>query len=233
MKRFPRRRNNSQRARSLSVSAQTLTAEQQTVGLLKEIRDLQKTQINASPPQEPDMAPLRIRRSKLFTVVKSYQAGTINTAPLVDQSGALQFNLASVATNTEITSLFDQYRIVQISLDFVPLLHTLSTPPLYTVIDYDDATVPTALSTMYDYSSLQTSQSGQQQTRVFTPRVAIAAYSGVFTSFANQSMQWIDAASTTVQHYGVKWYFPALAGLPTSLAYTIVAHLTINVRAIH
>jgi len=43
-------------------------------------------------------------------------------------------------------------------------------------------------------------------TRSFRPKFAVAAYSGVFTSFAQSGFnQWIDVASTTVPNYGLKW----------------------------
>jgi len=46
----------------------------------------------------------------------------------------------------------------------------------------------------------------------------VAAYNGAFAGYANLGAQWIDAASTTVQHYGVKTYVPGGAAGQTQLA---------------
>jgi len=45
--------------------------------------------------------------------------------------------------------------------------------------------------------------------------MAVAAYAGSFTSYANMEPQWIDCASPSVQHYGFK-----CAVNPTGVAMT-------------
>jgi len=204
-----------------------------SVNVLKEIRDLQLTQIRAFPPYDADIVAPHLRRNKVYTCVKSYLSTAINVSGTIDQAGSIAFVINSVGDVGSLATIFDQYRIAHVSVDFIPLLATLSTSPLYTVIDYDDSNVLTSLAATLEYSTLQISQQGQQQTRVLSPRVALSAYTGAFTGFANQGGQWIDAASPTVQHYGIKWYFPSLAGASTVPAYNVVVHLTINLRANH
>jgi hypothetical protein len=45
----------------------------------------------------------------------------------------------------------------------------------------------------------------------------MAAYTGSFTGYVNMGPQWIDAASNTVQHYGIKMYIPGATAAQTLL----------------
>lgn len=53
--------------------------------------------------------------------------------------------------------------------------------------------------------------------------MAVAVYSGAFTSFSNAPAGWIDAASPGVQMYGIK------TAMTTS---TAIIGYTINIKAI-
>jgi len=63
--------------------------------------------------------------------------------------------------------------------------------------------------------------------RKFIPHVAVASYSGTFTSFTNEVAPWIDIASPSVQHYGLK-----TACTPTTavVQYTARARLSVSFR---
>jgi len=74
---------------------------------------------------------------------------------------------------------------------------------MISVLDYDDST-STASAALRQYESAVQVQSTRPMTRTLCPHVAIAAYSGAFTSFANKKMVWIDSGSPSVVHYGVK-----------------------------
>jgi len=78
---------------------------------------------------------------------------------------------------------------------------------LYCVIDYDDASSLT-LATSQSAANVIKLSPGESLQRTFTPRIAVAAYNASFSGFANLADQWIDSASTSVQHYGVKLYIP-------------------------
>jgi len=110
---------------------------------------------------------------------------------------------------TDFTSLFDVYRITHVRVTFTPIQQNVlsAAARFFTVIDYDDANVlPSAgAAEEYDTCQVSTIDNSSCVTRVFRPKYALAAYSGVFTSFAQSSGQWLDAASSTVAHYGLKW----------------------------
>ncbi len=118
------------------------------------------------------------------------------------------FTLAQLPANSSWSTIFDQYCIpvvvaqIRASENVATIAQGGPMPRIYTVLDHDDANTITVAQAK-DYSSCKEQRLIDSVTRVIYPRVAIAAYSGAFTSFANQR-SWIDVASSTVQHYGMK-----------------------------
>jgi len=157
--------------------------------------------------------PRLIGNQQVFTMVQE----TANTQQLfqfasVDKFAAYEFKLSDLTDYTSWISVFDQYRIDEIQAIIRPLstsvglqIPTTNKPPLiFTVVDYDDSTVPTTIAELKQYTNCAISLYETVVVNI-KPHMAIAAYSGsVFTSFANMQGQWIDAASASVPHYGIK-----------------------------
>jgi hypothetical protein len=121
------------------------------------------------------------------------------------------FNTALVAFNqlTAFTNLFDQYMIASVELWLMPRETVASSNSyfggvLHTVVDIDDSALLTSVGQASDYANCVTTEATQGHYRHFIPHVAIAAYSGAFTSFTSKKNVWIDAASPSVEHYGFK-----------------------------
>jgi len=197
---------------------------------LDRIIDLESVQARGVVPRVRDITPIMFRRDRPFTIDKTVSLGTVALSATADMTAGVSFILGQVPEVTSLTSIFDAYRIIQAEISFVPLLSNVATPPLYTVIDYDDASPLTSLGATLEYDTLLITQSGQLNHRVLTPRTALAAYSGSFTSYAQNSRTWVDAASPNVQYYGVKYYLPALTGATPAQAYTIAARYVIQFR---
>lgn len=136
-----------------------------------------------------------------------------------DAPGAFNFTLDKLPQYTTFQDLYDQYCISKVVVQFIPIMNdstwqtqsggvylNQNIPFLYTVIDYNDSNVPTGESEMLEYSTCKFTPVYRRQTRVLTPKIAIAAYSGTFTSYATKGKQWIDCSSPSVQHYGIKYY---------------------------
>lgn len=126
---------------------------------------------------------------------------------LTDAMNTYNFRLSQFTGYADWAGAFDLYRLRGIAIEFAPNITVGTTtnilPRLYTVIDYDDsASVTRAQALQYD--TCVVSPPGTGVVRTLTPRLAVAAYSGTFTSYANMKAQWIDVASPDVQHYGVK-----------------------------
>jgi hypothetical protein len=123
--------------------------------------------------------------------------------------------------NGSLSNVFDSYRIIAAKVTFHPYSggsnnSSAAIPPITTAIDYDDSTTASVAS-LLQYDTSQTVPSGVYFERSFRPRVATAAYSGVFTSFAQMKDQWIDMASLGVIHYGLKGGVLAAASGPSNL----------------
>jgi hypothetical protein len=134
----------------------------------------------------------------------------------------LNFSLANSALSA---GQWDQYKILAIRFTITPDQNavglftnsTTSYTPLYCVIDYDDSSALGSLTAAEAYSNVVVLGAGESCERTFRPRMAIAAYSGAFTAFANVADLWIDAASTSVQHYGIKILIPGATAAQTLL----------------
>jgi len=135
------------------------------------------------------------------------------------------FTLNAFAQYTEFTALFDQYRIdrIEIWLEPIGAPSTSSFPCLTTCVDFDDATTPTSFASVEAHQNSLVANGAAGQYHSWQPRVALGAYAGTFTSFANISGPWIDSASPGVQHYGFK---AATTASPTVTSYTL------NIRAL-
>jgi hypothetical protein len=181
--------------------------------LTNAVKDLALTTQNKCIPDHPDRRPMALpRRPQVMTFTRQVNKGQV-TAQNGDTTGSIAFALSDLPSSSDFTSLFDQYRIAQVTLKFVPASAqfgpaTTATdyPSILTVIDLDDDGVPASADTLRQYGTCMTTQNAIYFERVLTPRFAVAAYSGAFTSYS-QSLpgQWVDCASPNVVHYGVKW----------------------------
>lgn len=125
----------------------------------------------------------------------------------------LYFAFQSLPNYTELTSLFDQYRINKIVLKYVPNFtgtdlnpstSVVTLPNLHSVIDYDDANAPANLNELVQYSTYRMTRGNRVHIRKWTPAVSMDI--GGVQSSGVKFKQWIDLADTNVPHYGIKLY---------------------------
>jgi hypothetical protein len=161
---------------------------------------------------------------------------TITATPTSDLK--TNFNFALSAANVT-AGFFDQYRIEAIRFTVAPQNNaiglvtnsTTTLSPFYCVIDYDDSTSLANVSAALAYSTCVVANPGESIERVFKPRIAVAGYTGGFTGFTNMADQWIDSASTTVLHYGVKTLVSGVAAAQTLLqSWDVTVEYFINFR---
>lgn len=162
--------------------------------------------------------------NKTYRFKRRGPATTISQVAAADTLGALQFTLSVVNGYTELTTLFDAYRVDYVEVQFKPVYNMAAVsavaniimPQLYTVIDLDDATTPASLGAMNERATLKTVNFDKQVTRAFPPKHAKALYSGTFASYG-MADGWIDCNSPTVQYYGIQYGIEAGAGGQTAL----------------
>jgi hypothetical protein len=145
------------------------------------------------------------------------------------------FSASECSDIAEMASVFDQYRLDRVDIRIVPNVTELltSTPNLgrnYSVIDFDDANAFTSMTDPLDYNNCLAWEITDPICITLRPRLAVAAYAGTFTGFANSRPMWIDAASSGVEHYGVKLAFGAMT---TSITYTVTCKYYLVWRMSH
>jgi len=165
----------------------------------------------------------------VFRVMQSYETtGFHISSASVATFSAAQFQIGFLDQISPLTSVFDQYRIALVEVWLTPRVNTVGQSSgnnaglFHSVIDYDDATALSTVAQANDYANVMVSSGCVGHYRRFKPHIAMAAYSGVFTSFANVTSPWIDAASATVSHYGLK---TAWTSADSTYVYDLVVRL--------
>jgi len=179
---------------------------------LKTLVDISRSSINQSTETVPDVPRMRLKSNKVYTFSRSFSAVNLTAGTSVDVSGSIVVSLNNLPNYTEITNLFDEYRIMQVVCEFLPFTNTNNAPPLYTAIDPDDGVTPTSADQLRQLDTCRIVPSNVYFERTFTPMVSAALYTGSFTGYGNirPTQVWIDNASPNVQHYGLKYYWPAM-----------------------
>lgn len=123
-------------------------------------------------------------------------------------------------------TVFDAYRIEEVQVTVTPtytvgVVGMVLMPNITTVIDYDDVNAIT-LAQMREFSN-NTVTTNQTVVRSFVPHVNMD--SSAIAAAYSVPAPWIDAASTTIPHYGFK------SGIDATVAgQTVVQEYTVAVR---
>jgi hypothetical protein len=155
--------------------------------------------------------------NKVHNVVQMSSRGSVLASdPVVPRFLGLQFNATTDLTNFgDFNAIFDQYRIMELETWIYPQntgVTAVNVSNYYTVIDYDDANTPGSTIELLQFTNVTKNAVTQGVYRKWRPHIASAVYSGAFTSFANEKSTWIDVASGSVQHYGIKLALDPSAG---------------------
>jgi len=150
--------------------------------------------------------------SEFMLEVPNYMASVATAGAFAPSSRS--FALSDFASATAYLGLFDQYRFEQIEVWIsLPAVNgTSAFPTLYSCVDLDDANSPSGVGQIQDHMGAIITDGPAGHYHKWKPHMAVAAYSGVFTSFSNMPPTWIDSASPAVQHYGLKSAFVSNGG---------------------
>lgn len=120
---------------------------------------------------------------------------------------AIGFGLNSFGGYTNYTALFDQYRIDQLEVWLEmdnPYTVATNSSEVATCVDLDDSTTPSTIASVADHPGALVGSGQAGRYFRWKPHVAVAAYSGSFTSYQNEVADWMDSASPGVLHFGFK-----------------------------
>lgn len=175
--------------------------------------------------------PVFNRLEQEIRVVMIGSVNTFLTTNTVSQVVATQaFALNAVADYSQFLAVFDQYRISQIEVWLEPVGSQEATfAGLATAVDLDDSNNPSTIANVQAKQGAIMAGGGSSRYHRWQPHVAVATYSGTFTSYGNVPSMWIDAASPSVQHYGFK-----AAALPTpsgAITYSLTYRYVVDFRA--
>jgi len=141
------------------------------------------------------------------------------------------FALSNFPGSSSLLSVFDQYRFEQIEVwvENTSPNSVAQFPNVVTAVDLDDANLPTSLSQIEDHMGALFTLGPAGHYHRFKPHLAVAAYSGAFTSYANMPSQWIDSASSNVAHFGLK--AGSSTNATTAYQYSLTARAVVSFRA--
>jgi hypothetical protein len=178
--------------------------------------------------------------NRVFTLMQDIAEASFNQTATAPAFGAIYYQASDLDQFANFAVVFDQYRIEETEVTFRPAwtdnslsFSTIVAPLLYLVVDYDDNDVPTTLAQLREYSNC-TQSLYETQVRRFKPHVAVAAYAGIYSNYANMESPWIDCSSNLVQHYGIKYACDAGATAQTNLQHWVIqTRHRISFRNIH
>jgi hypothetical protein len=160
----------------------------------------------------------------VYTAATGVLSGTTN-----DYFWSLYFRLGDVASPGDYSALFDQYKMVSATLHVIPQFNVTNTTftgagVIGIVEDYDNATPPTTITALQQYETMQVYSPFTPFKKSLVPRLAIPTGTG----FVNSPPKWVDVADTTIQHYGLKGYYDAVA---TGASFTMVCEVVWEFRS--
>lgn len=176
------------------------------------------------------------RTALISTITQSWNQ---TTGTGVNIAGAYTFSLSQLPNVSDFSNLYDQYKITGAKLSFTPgqteyIGNVLSGQTgaqafnkFHSVIDYDDAVVPSSENDLLQYGSLKSTQGGRTHTRFIKPKILQEVYrSAISTAYNPISNRFLDMNYTDVPHYGIKVWSSAPVS-PASCALTYNVYLTL------
>jgi hypothetical protein len=171
--------------------------------------------------------------NQVYNIVQSYETTSAATSTTNPTFNTFSFALSNLDDSSALGAVFDQYRIKMIEVTAYPgasgsyVQTNNSGGVTHIVIDYDDASALTTVAAALDYQNCMVVPTGNAWKRTFVPHVALAAYSGAFTSFANFEPVWCDFASPSIAHFGLKIANTASLAV---ISYNLIVRMHIQCR---
>jgi len=153
-----------------------------------------------------------------------------NLSTSISNFGAMSFTFGDLGQVASFQNIFDQYRIDEIELwAFIPTNAQLTSTNsnvstmFYSVVDYDDANVPSSFAALQQYTNVNVSTLNSGRYVRFKPHTAISnPTSGNF----NVRGMWIDSNSSATPHFGFKYGIPAVPQSGSTLNYWVRYHFS-------
>lgn len=138
--------------------------------------------------------------------------GIALTFSVVNVYGQLVFNVDLLPQWNTFASLYDQYRIERVEVQFRPVAtistnqaSTVNIPMIATAIDYTSRNLPTTFGQVEEYETCMIAAGTTNFVRAFRPRALTMVYrSAVSTGYGLVAPgTWLDVAYGDIPHYGL------------------------------
>lgn len=149
-------------------------------------------------------------------------------------AGAFKFTASQIPQWSSLAAIYDQFQIIKVSVMFLPQGQNSDNaypdlykiPTFYTVIDYNDAIVPSAstagIDELLQYDTFKLVQANRRLVRTFTPCIAVQLYQGgVVPGYQAKRRQWVNVDNGTAEHYGLKYVMAPVGNVPAGQYVTI------------
>ncbi len=197
------------RSRAIRRPLRRRQQQSSQTAVLRDIREELRNNLTLLP-RIRDVLPMQLARYRTYIAAITWDVATIGSSTSTAFTAGYYASLNALPGYINIVECFDQYRILQVVYNFLPVGDFNAPGLVYTALDYEDANTPSNAAELEQYDTCMISPFSRSFQRVVNPRVSVAAYAnGVFASYATQRNQWIDASSPGVQHYGLKVVVPA------------------------
>jgi len=167
-----------------------------------------------------------------ITAALTSNLGTFATTSAVGANvyAAAYFYLTDFPNYPEYTGLFDQYKFDQLEVWLEPVAAAGTTvfAEVVSAVDLDDGNVPASAGVVLGKQGAITGMGGAGHYHRWKPHVAVGMYAGAFTSYGNYPAGWLDSASPSVQHFGLK---AVLYPTPVGIVYNLIVRAIISFRA--
>jgi len=166
---------------------------------------------NTLSQAQPSLRNPLIQTNKPYYICETVPPSLFVTVGAVPVNNGTSFSVNAISQIGSLQNIFDQYRITRIEVwvALQPVTNSVTISQynacnIATAIDYDSNAAPSSLASLCDYENVQVAASDIGHYHSFSPKIAMAAYgSGVFASYTSVESPWIDATSSTVEHYGL------------------------------
>jgi hypothetical protein len=211
-----------------------LSIETKQLDALHRIHEIEKTQSRGLVERVPDVPRLMIKRDKVYTFTRSIDLGQLLNSTVSPTAFANAPSLSSLPGSTDFTSLFEQWRFIQLTWIFVPMTTSTVQNPFYTWFDQDDDFPPTDITQGLQSQTLRISALGSVIERTCTPQISQdGASNGTVTSgyVAPSPNLWCDEASPGSKYYGIKAFATANTNVANNVPlYNVLVNVVIQTR---
>jgi hypothetical protein len=169
--------------------------------------------------------------NQVYRVYQTAELGNLTTSSAgAEVDGAQAFQLSQIQGYTSYTAAFDQYRIDQIEVQMTLSSSTSTIVDNFrwlSVTDYDDIST-VSFNGLLQYANVTDCNRNEAVLRVFQPHIAVSTNSGGSGILGkNEPSSWLDSASPSVNHFGVKW---ALSATSTTVILSMRVRFLLSFR---